>query len=194
MQLNRKLVLCAGALLTVFASSSAMATDNYGTNRKVMSGAQCQPSNGTQWGDFLINPDGIRNIHPTYNRYVSCALVLDADADYDQLDIDSTTSQGEWVVEVGLDYSQIAPATSLTTNCTVFRHNFDGTVQSEGFTVVGNGQISTVSNSFAPTIATGASPFNPDTFSINCRLPSKVKLTYIKTYEYMDTDGYYYTP
>jgi hypothetical protein len=194
MQLNRKLVLCAGTLLTVMASASAIAGDNFYVNRKVMSGAQCQPSNGTQWGDFLINPDGIRNIHPTYNRYVSCALVLDADANYDQADFDTTTTAGYWSVEVGLDYSQIAPATSLTTNCTVFRHNFDGTVQSEGFTVTGNGQIPTVSGGSAPTIATGATPINPDTFSINCRLPSKVKLTYIKTYEYMDTDGYYYTP
>ena len=194
MQLNRNVVLCAVSVLAIVASTSTVAGNNSSANRKLMTGAQCQPSNGTQWGDFLINPDGIRNIHATYNRYVSCALVLDADADYNQSDYDGTTAVGNWTVEVGLDYSQIAPATSLTTNCTVFRHNYDGTVQSEGFTVTGNGQIPTVSNSFVPTIATGASPFNPDTFSINCRLPPKVKLTYVKTYEYMTTDGYYYTP
>jgi hypothetical protein len=48
MQRNRKLILCAGTLLTLAATSSAIAATTYGPTVLGMSGSPCQPSNGSQ--------------------------------------------------------------------------------------------------------------------------------------------------
>lgn len=184
-------VVCVAALM-----ADAMAGNNYGTNRKIMSGAQCQPSNGSQWPDMLINPEGIRNNHASANRYVSCALVLDYDSTIDVDDNSTETVSGTFHIDVALDYSAVTSG-SPTTNCTLIRYDSDGTRTTQALPPVAAAagttgyQFTSASNA---SIADGASPTSGDTLSVNCRLPPKVRLMLVKTYELSNTGGYYYTP
>ena len=191
---NRKAMLATALLTLLGAATVAQATDNWTTNRKFMTGAQCQPSNGSQWADFIVNPDGIRNINPSYARYVSCAIPLDADSDYNQADFSTSTSDGPITIELGFDYSQAKIGATVNTVCTLFRRDFSGTIASDTMTVSSARSSSVVSTALAPAMMTGASPFNPDTLSFNCKLNPNIKLLYIKYYEDENTGGYFYSP
>lgn len=184
-------VVCAAALM-----ADAMAASNYGVSRKIVTGAQCQPSNGSQWPDILINPEGIRNNHASQNRYVSCALVLDFDDSIDVSDSDPTTAPGTFLIDLALDYSAVTSGSPVT-NCTLIRYDSDGTRTTQAFPPASappgtTGYVYT--NLSSPAVADGTSPISADTLSVNCRLPPKVRLMLVKTYEYADQGGYYYTP
>ena len=192
MHYKRKSLLGASLLTLLCAWTLAQAGDNYDTNRLIMTGAQCQPSTGSQWPDFLVNPDGIRN-NSTSSRYISCSIPIDADELIDQADSDLTTGPGYFILELGFDYSlaQVAP---IATVCTLYRRTYAGVKTTSTLTVTSGRTPGIVTNFAQPSMMTGFDPFNPDTFSFNCRLPAKVKLLYIKRYEAEATGGYYYTP
>jgi len=194
--------ICTAALIGAVACSSLLAMDasatglGYTTNRKILAGSQCQPSTGSQTGDVLINPEGVRNIS-TQNRYVSCAIVFDGDEILNQSDSDGTTTVGPMTVEVGLDYTTVPSSQSLVTNCTLIRFNYNGTRTTAAFPAVqvAGGSSGTQTTSLSsPAILDGLDPFNPDTVSLNCRLPPQVRLNYVKTYEGEYTGGFYYIP
>ncbi len=185
-------VLCMGMLL---ADASATGL-GYTSNRKILAGSQCQPSTGSQTGDAIINPEGVRNI-ATANRYVSCAIVFDGDDPISQSDSDSTTPGGGISLEVGLDYTTVPSNQSLITNCTLIRFNGDGTRTTAAFPAVqvaGGTPGIQLTGLYYPALLDGLNPFVPDTVSLNCRLPPQVRLNFVKTYEYENTGGFYYIP
>jgi len=194
--------ICTAALIGAVACSSLLAMDasatglGYTTNRKILAGSQCQPSTGSQTVDVLINPEGVRNI-ATGNRYVSCAIVFDGDDYISQSDVDNTTGPGGMTVEVGLDYTTVPASQSLITNCTLIRFNRTGTRTTAAFPAVqvaGGTAGTQITSLSSPAILDGLDPFQPDTVSLNCRLPPQVRLNYVKTYEYENTGGFYYIP
>ncbi len=196
MKTSNLLALTCGVLCTGLLLADASATGlGYTTNRKIMAGSQCQPSTGSQTGDVYINPEGVRNIS-TQNRYVSCALVFDGDDDIDVDDSDDSTGPGGMEIEVGLDYSTVPSNQSPVTNCTLIRFDYDGTRTTAAFPAVQvqGGTTVTYTYLYNPAVLDGLSPFNPDTVSLNCRLPPQVRLNYVKTYEYEYTGGFYYVP
>ncbi|MCJ0826679.1 hypothetical protein MQC88_12070 [Luteimonas sp. 50] len=195
MFLTHKAVPATALVLLLGAATAVQAGNNYGTNRKVMSGAQCQPSDGAQWPDIDINPDGIRNMSDTYARYISCTIPMDSDTTIDQSDFDSTTTQGAFTFEVGMDYSATPSAGLVNTTCTMYRRSGStGVKTSEAFTITSAKTTDPVTYSVTPDLMDGASALVPDVFSFNCKLNPKIKLAYIKWYEAENTGGYYYTP
>ena len=196
MKTSQLLALAGGILCTGLIIADASATGlGYTTNRKIMAGSQCQPSTGSQTGDVLINPEGVRNIS-TQNRYVSCALVFDGDDLIDNTDGDNTTSPGGISIQVFLDYSTVPSNQSPVTNCTLIRFDYDGTRTTAAFPAI-QAPGGTVGEQFASvdtTILNGLDPFAPDTVSLNCRLPPQVRLNVVKTFEYENTGGFYYIP
>jgi hypothetical protein len=196
MKTSNLLALTGGLLCTGLLMADASATGlGYTTNRKIMAGSQCQPSTGSQTGDVLINPEGVRNIS-TQNRYVSCALVFDGDDVIANADSDPTTGPGSISVQVFLDYSTVPSNQSPVTNCTLIRFNFDGTRTTSAFPAI-QAQGGTVGEQYASAdsaILEGLDPFAPDTVSLNCRLPPQVRLNVVKTFEYENTGGFYYIP
>lgn len=177
MQLNRKLVVCAGTLLTLAAANSAIAGNTYTATVLGVSGAQCQPSNGSQWADFSINPDGLRN-NSNQNRYISCTLLPNNMTGIDQGDADSATERGSFLVYFSFDYSQVPTASlSYQTSCTLFSKDIQtGTTSSETFNVSSTRTAAPVLASSQPDVFDGKSPNSWDNFSFNCRLPPRVKL------------------
>ena len=186
----------AAGLLAVLASPSAIAGDNWSSyDHTHMTGAQCQPSTGSQWPDFLVNPNGIRNNNATSNRYVSCTIPFNSEEAISQSDSDPTTAQGPMRVVLTLDYSQVGATSNYSTDCTLFGQN-GSTVQSDTQSVQSTKTTDFVYIDFGTSAALeGVSISNHATsVSLNCRLPPKVKLVTIKTYEYGDTGNYRYTP
>jgi hypothetical protein len=187
------LVASLTALLGIPAAASA--GDTWGAQIQTMTGAQCQPSDGTQWGDFLINPDGLRNIS-TSNRYISCTGIATELSAVDQSDGDSTTPRGQFSIWLSLDYSQLANASiTYNTPCTFFIKNLlSGVTTSETVTLSSTKQSNPVINSFTPAVFQDFNPNNWGGWSFNCRLPPKVKfLGYIQVHT-GNTGGYKYVP
>lgn len=89
---------CALTLgLTCAYGTTAHAATSYDEDGKSLSGAQCQPSFGSQWSDFLTNPDGLRN-NSDQNRYISCTIPLDSESIVNQSDADPATAAGSLFV------------------------------------------------------------------------------------------------
>lgn len=183
--------LTTGALLT----GTAVAGDYWNNyDRMTISGAQCQPSDGQYWPEFWVNPEGIRNIG-TATRYVSCALVLDAESNIAQADMDNATSAGRYEIAVTLDYRFLAGSATVNTPCTVIRIASDGTRTAGAFTVSGTAGDPTVLTSVVPAVLEGMSiGSSASSVSINCRLAPKVRLLTLKTYQYGSTNHYRYQP
>jgi hypothetical protein len=183
----------AAGLLAVLASASATAGDNWPAyDQTHMTGAQCQPSTGSQWPDFLVNPDGIRN-NATANRYISCALPWLSDATIDQSDYTSSTPSGYVKVSLSFDASQGGGSTS----CTLFgRPNDTLPVQSQTSTVTLTKNTTIQYLHFTNSAALNG--LNPAYYaaqaSLNCRLPAKVKLLSIHVWQADQTTNYRYTP
>jgi hypothetical protein len=196
MKTSNLLALTGGLLCTGLLMADASATGlGYTTNRKIMAGSQCQPSTGSQTGDVLINPEGVRNIC-TQNRYVSCALVFEGDDYIVNTYNDGTTGAGGMSIQVFLDYSTVPSTQSPVTNCTLIRFNYTGTRTTAAFPPI-QATGGTVGEQYAEvdtTILNGLDPFAPDTVSLNCRLPPQVRLNVVKTFEYENTGGFYYIP
>lgn len=187
----------AAALLAAATSGNAIAGSSWsGYDRMTISGAQCQPSTGSQWPDFVVNPDGIRNMHTAYFRYISCAIPFQSENTIDQADYSGTTAAGAMEVVLVLDYSQVADGSNHQTDCTLFGRNGDSVAQSAVASVQSAKTTALQYLQFGASSAlAGLSIGNHATHVVlNCRLPPKVKLTNIKTYEYGETGNYYYTP
>jgi hypothetical protein len=195
MQRNRKLILCAGTLLTLAATSSAIAATTYGPTVLGMSGSQCQPSNGSQWADFSINPDGLRN-NSDQNRYISCTLLPNNMTGVDQADNDSATGAGAFLVYFSFDYSQVPTASiSYQTSCTLFAKNLSsGAAASESVNVSSIRTATPVVTYSQPAAFNGVSPNFYGNFSFNCRLPPGVKLWGTLQVDYGDQGGKIYAP
>lgn len=184
------------ALLAAATSANAIAGSTWSSyDRMTISGAQCQPSTGSQWPDFVVNPDGIRNMHTAYFRYISCAIPFQSENAINQSDNDNTTPAGAMSVTLVLDYSQVAVGSNHQTDCTLFGRN-GTTVQSAVASVQATKTTDLQYLAFGNSSALeGLSIGNTATqVVLNCRLPPKVKLTNIKTYEEGETGNYYYTP
>ena len=190
MRRNSLAVSCLFGILVACGTASAGST--YGTDYKMLSGAQCQPSWGNQWADFVVNPTGIRNMSES-NRYVSCTLVLDGDVGVDQADADTATSDGPMTLGIGFDYSQVPATGTFTTDCTIFNHLYTGSMTTHAVSVSSARTATTVYNLWAPTILNGLNA-NNGAISFNCRLPSKVKLVWVYSSEASSTGGYSYVP
>lgn len=192
----RNLSLVAMAAAMACASMQTHAADRYMPHVDAFSGAQCQPSNGSQWADFTINPDGLRNDSATQNRYISCTMLARNMLGIDQGDFDPVTPQGAFTFWVSFDYSQVPTETlSYATTCTVFAKNMStGNGASEAFNVSSSRTITPVRGSIAPTSFNGSSPDFWAAYSFNCRLPPKVKLYGFTQVTWGDTGGYRWVP
>jgi hypothetical protein len=198
MKLRRNHACAAIAALVAAATFGHATAGSAWTSydRMTISGAQCQPSTGSQWPDFVVNPDGIRNMHPAYSRYISCAIPFQSENAIDQSDFSGTTAAGAMEVTLALDYSQVAVGSNHRTDCTLFGRNGGSVAQSDV------GSVQSAKTADLQYIAFGASSalqgINISSHAtqvvLNCRLPPKVKLTNIKTYEHGETGNYYYTP
>lgn len=196
LKFTKRIAIAAG-LLAGLASTHAAAADSWSAwDSTHMTGAQCQPSNGTQWSDFLINPDGIRNIS-SQNRYVSCAIPWLSDNTVDQSDSSNSTPVGRISLGLALDYSQVPAGISRTTNCTLFgRPDPTAPVQSATSSVasVGTSDFQYISFNNSPAL----NGINPGWFvaqaSLNCRLPPMVKLMSIHVYQDDATSNYRWIP
>jgi hypothetical protein len=195
MQRNRKLILCAGTLLTLAATSSAIAGTTYAPTVLGMAGSQCQPSNGSQWADFSINPDGLRN-NSDQNRYISCTLLPNTLTGVDQADGDNTTPAGQFIVYFSFDYSQVPTASlSYQTICTLFTKNIvSGAAASESINVSSIRTTTPVVTSAQPASFNGTDPNHYGNFSFNCRLPPGVKLWGTLQVDYGNQGGTVYVP
>jgi hypothetical protein len=195
MQMNRKLILCAGTLLTLAAANSASAATTFAPTVLGMSGAQCQPSNGSQWADFSINPDGLRN-NSTQNRYISCTLLPNNLSGVNQADGDSTTAAGQFTVYFSFDYSQVPTASiSYQTTCTLFAKNlFSGAGASASVNASSIRSTTPVVAASTPVAFNGVTPNTGGNFSFNCRLPPGVKLLGTLQVDFGDQGGRTYTP
>lgn len=190
---SKRTVLLTALLGLCGANGVSMAAGpSWGADRHTISGAQCQPSNGYQWADFAVNPNGIRNLS-TSNRYISCALPLDNESSVDQSDFDGATPSGQYYLSMHFDYSQVPATGSFTTNCTFFK-TVAGVTTTTAFSVT-SARTGTA-YAYPGTVAAmnGASLGTFTTASFNCRLPAKVKLMTIYWHESSITDGYSYTP
>lgn len=195
--MNRPLLYATLAATLACASTAANATDNYTAMVDAFSGAQCQPSNGSQWSDFTINPDGLRNDHPTQNRYISCTMLARNMQGISQADgNDPSTSQGAFWFWVYFDYSQVPTASlTYTTTCTVFAKRMDtGTTSSESFNTSSIRTTSPVYNVIEPTSFDGYTSNLFAAYSFNCRLPPKVKLYGFSQVTFGDAGGYRWVP
>lgn len=195
-RINKRAAIATG-LLTTLAATSAMAGNSWPTyDRQTMSGAQCQPSTGSQWPDFLVNPSGIRNINTTSNRYVSCTIPFNSEDPIDQADSDTATPAGPMRIVLTLDYSQVGASTHWTTNCTLFGQNSTSAAQSDTQSVQSTKTADFVYLDFgnSPALNTISVDWHAASVSLNCRLPPMVKLVTIKSYENGDTGNYRYTP
>lgn len=187
----------AATLLAVAASGNALAGNNWDSyDRMTISGAQCQPSTGSQWPDFIVNPDGIRNMHASYSRYISCAIPFQSENPINQADTNGTTAAGAMAVTLVLDYSQVSVGSNHQTDCTLFGRNGDAVAQSVVESVTSPKTTTLQYISFGASSALEGISISSHATQVvlNCRLPPKVKLTNIKTYEYGETGHYYYTP
>lgn len=188
-------VLATGLLATV-VSAPAQAADNWPEwDRQTMSGAQCQPSTGSQWPDFLVYPSGIRNNSATSNRYISCTIPFNSESPINQADTSATTPAGRMRVIVTLDYSQVSASSNWTTNCTLFGQSNE-TVQSDtqSRTSVRTTALRTIDFGYSAALNGVDMGWHDATVSLNCRLPPKVKLVAVKTYEYGATGNYRWVP
>lgn len=195
--MQRLTTISSIAALTMLyaASGAAYAGDSYGPTIIGVAGSMCQPSHGDQWGDFDINPNGLRNT-TNQNRFVSCTMVANNPTNIDQSDSDSTTKNGGFRFLVYLDYSQV-PAMTITynTTCTVFARNMLTGVESSESFVVGSTRTTTpVTKSLDPASFDGYSANLYAAYSFNCRLPPKVKLMGFSQATFGSVGGYDYTP
>lgn len=193
MNRNLKTLLATGLISMVGVCALAQATDNFAPTVGIMTGAQCQPSNGTQWADFIVNPDGIRNINPTYNRYVSCTIPIGSRQPVNQTDTDPLTAAGKLVIFLSFDYSQVPATGNTTTTCTFFKQT-NTAVTTESINIIAPRTTSLVSYGSIPAIFNGLYPDSLQAVGLNCRLPKKVKLAQIYWRDEGRTDGYTYTP
>lgn len=191
---HRQAFLGPSLLALLCASALAEAGNNYDWDRKTMTGAQCQPSTGSQWGDFVVNPDGIRNIAAA-NRYISCTVPIDSETNIDQADFDLTTAAGRMDGYLKFDYSLVPATGTYTTTCTLFNKHWttNATTASTTVSVTSGRTTSIVSGFFAGTTFNGIGTLG-GAFAFNCRLPPQVKLVRIYWAESSKSDGYYYTP
>jgi len=194
LRISKRTALLASLLGLAFGSGMAQAGNNYGVTLNTFTGAQCQPSTGTQWGDFLVNPDGIRNIS-TSNRYISCTGLANWTVPTAQGDADVTTPSGEFNIWMSFDYSTVAATGSFTTNCTFFRRNMSTGVSQSATIGVTSGKTTTpVLQLFTPSVYDGTNPNNWEGISFNCRLPPQVKFLGFTQVNRSSEGGYYYTP
>ena len=192
-----KSILIAPMALLIF-SGSVMAGDFWNSyDRKVYTGAQCQPAWGNQSADFTIFAGTLRNM-AAGNRWASCALTFDQEGTVSSADTDNTTSAGALSVLVRLDYSAVAAGPEFTTNCSVRSVEPSGTS-----TVVADSVTSTKTASSREVLFTTAemgafdgslSIGSHDSIQVSCLLPPAVAIEIVKIYEYGDTGAYRYIP
>lgn len=184
------------AAIVAGAPMTSQAADSYTALVDGISGAQCQPSSGSQWADFTINPDGLRNNSSTQNRFISCTMIARNLQGINQADSDDSTSAGGFRFWVYFDYSQVPTASIVYgTTCTLFaKHMLTGSTSSESFTVSSARTTSPVVDDIYPVSFNGYSANMFAAYSFNCRLPPKVKLYGFSQVTFGDASGYHYTP
>lgn len=190
----KHLAVCVAAACAILGIQDVAAGtgDYYGGDAKTMSGAQCQPSWGNQWADFVVNPDGIRNISDQ-NRYISCTVTIDSENQIDQADSGSSTEGGGLTMFLGFDYSQVPATGSYTTTCTLIKTGLHSSA-SAALSVTSARTTNLVYSYSAADAFNGLWVSNLETFSFNCRLPPKVKLKSVYWREDGTTDRYDYSP
>lgn len=193
--MNSSKSLIATSVLTLLAGTNlAYAAASYGFDRKIFTGAQCQPAIGAQMSDFAVNVDGIRNLATTA-RYITCIIPIDTDATINQLDSDSSTADGPFYLSMTFDYSQVPATGTYTTDCTFVNRTFS-TQATTAFSVTSGRVLGSLVPTYPGNVAAadGVNTFTFNSYSFNCLLPSKVKLVHIYYSEETATDGYSYTP
>ena len=194
MNISHKSLVGTSLLVLLSASGIVQAANNWDWDRKIMTGAQCQPSFGDQWPYFVVNVDGIRNIS-TVERFVSCTVPIDSETAINQADFDATTPAGRMDGTLRFDYSQVGATGTFTTLCTLYNKSNSTNATTATTTVsVTSGRTTTLlAGNFAGDSLNGIGTLS-GTFSFNCRLPPQAKLVSVYYAESSQTDGYTYTP
>jgi len=193
-RISRALPAALALTLCAAFTPSASAAESYLPQIDGMTGAQCQPSWGNQWADFVVNPDGIRNVSDV-QRYISCTGITRMMSAVDMSNVSGTSPSAAFFLDLTFDYSQVAAGPALSTPCTIFiRNMYTGTTRSVTVSVSSSRTTTPVLGTFTPTEFNGMNVNAWDMYSFNCRLPPKVKLTSISAITFGDTGGWRYTP
>lgn len=194
MKLHNKLhfpaLAAIGLSLAISAYSGTVRAQALGAGEddKGMTGAQCQPSNGAQWDQFLVYPRGIKN-NSASGKYISCTIDTDSEAStWDTTYPGSGTGTGYAYLRLVFDYS----TGGGTTTCTAYLTEDGGTVHTHSNSVAGPLTAVRKFMTIGPMYA-GSAETAPVAF--NCLMPAGVVLTNINLSEIQDTDDQYlYTP